>query len=82
VKLIEKSWDSYKQLVVPGNASPVQIDETRKAFYAGAAGVLEAVLTCLGPGEEPTDADLKMMDSIKAEIDAFIAGIVKKGFVN
>lgn len=82
MKLVGEAWESYRRGVVPGNAPTVQIKETRRAFYAGAAGLLEIVLTCLSPGEEPTDADLKLMDSIKAELDEFVASVVKRRSIN
>lgn len=69
---IEEGWRSYRNKVVPKDAPPVQVRETRLAFYAGVAHLLETLLTRLAPGREPTDADFKMMDDIHQEVDAFI----------
>jgi hypothetical protein len=76
VKIIESNWEAYRRLVVPKDAGSPQIDEAKKAFYAGAATLMEAVLTLLSPGDEPTDSDLVMMDSIQRELDDFAMGIV------
>jgi len=35
-KHIAVAWDTFVQDVLPIDASPIQISETRKAFYAGA----------------------------------------------
>ena len=34
---IEEAWESYRKTVIPEGAPPIQIDECRKAFYAGCA---------------------------------------------
>lgn len=70
-KLIEKAWNSYATLVLPANAGPVQRDETRKAFYAGASVLFHTVLRALDDGDDATENDLALVDGISAEIDAF-----------
>jgi predicted RNA-binding protein with PUA-like domain len=37
---ISSQWQSYEAQVLPKNCSPVQLQETRRAFYAGAASIL------------------------------------------
>lgn len=41
------------------------------AFWAGATTLFYALIDCLDPGEEPTEADLAKMDAIDAEIRKF-----------
>ncbi len=36
MKSIKQEWELYKVVVVPAGASPIQLQETRRAFYAGA----------------------------------------------
>lgn len=36
MRFIERGWNSYRKLL-PADAPPIQIKETRQAFYAGAA---------------------------------------------
>jgi len=40
---ILSSWMDYRLKVLPDGAGPVQIQETRKAFYAGAVAIWRAV---------------------------------------
>jgi hypothetical protein len=70
-KLIEAGWMGYRLAVMPQNAPPIQIDECRLAFMAGAAHLFSSVVSILDPGDEPTDADLRRMDMIHAELQAF-----------
>jgi hypothetical protein len=71
------AWDSYAKLI-PSDASAVQLQETRRAFYAGAVALFYTVATMLDEGQEPTEADLAKMDDLKAELDAW-AQDVKEG---
>lgn len=71
MKLIEAGWETYRLKVVPSTASKVQLDETRKAFYAGASHLFAAMMTHLEEGSEETPADLQMMDNLFEELKAF-----------
>lgn len=75
------AWDGYARNVLPKDASDVQRTECRRAFYAGGIALFYKILASLGPGEEPTDADMAMLDAIKAEFEAYgeeIAELAKK----
>ena len=68
---IEEKWHSYRRDVIPDGAPEVQLTECRRAFYAGAAGLMNLVVGGMSDEPEPTQADLDMMDELKAELDAF-----------
>jgi hypothetical protein len=70
-KLIELGWVSLLLLAVPADAPPVQIREMRNAFMAGAQHLFASITGILDPEDEPTDADLRRMDLIAAELEAF-----------
>lgn len=73
-KLIEAGWKSYELLVIPVDASTVQRNETRIAFFAGAQHLFGSIVGILEPGDaEPTENDLRRMDAINKELDRFIA---------
>jgi hypothetical protein len=78
MKIIESAWLDYREKVIPADAPDIQIDETRKAFYAGAGQLFQSILRVLGPGEEPTDADLTIMDGIQEELEAFLKDVIEK----
>lgn len=70
-KLIEAGWVGYRLMVMPKDAPPVQINECRIAFMAGAQHLFTSIMTVLDPGAEPTDADLQKMDLIDKELRKF-----------
>lgn len=72
-KLIEAGWIGLRIAAVPLDAPAVQLSEMRMAFFAGAQHLFSSIMTILDPGSEPTDADLKRMDLIDAELRKFIA---------
>lgn len=71
-QLIEQGWLSLRLVAVPPDAPQVQIDEMRQAFFAGAQHLFSSIMGILDPGSEPTDADMRRMDLIQSELDAFI----------
>ena len=68
MKHIERQWRDYFRLIGLHGASDVQIRETRRAFYAGAAFLLRTMMARFDGGTEPTEADLKMMNEIDEEL--------------
>lgn len=74
-KLIESGWRQYAEHVLPRNAPTVQKNETRQAFYAGAAHLWEAFIAALGPGEEADPPDMALAEGVQAEIDAWLEGL-------
>jgi hypothetical protein len=70
-KLIEAGWASLRVMSLPPDAPEVQIREMRYAFMAGAQHLFASIMVILDPGEEPTDADMRRMDLIQRELDAF-----------
>lgn len=71
-KLIEAGWAGYRYLVLSPTAPPIQIDECRTAFMAGAQHLFSSIMVILDPGDaEPSAADLKKMDLIHAELQTF-----------
>ena len=41
---LAQEWESYKREVIHPNASDIQINETQKAFYAGAVSFLTIMI--------------------------------------
>jgi hypothetical protein len=70
-KLIEVGWHAMRVLVMPHDASPVQIDEMRKAFFMGAQHLFASILGILEEGAEPTEKDFDRMTLIHNELEAF-----------
>lgn len=71
-RLIEAGWIGLRIAAIPLDSPPIQIEEMRNAFFAGAQHLFASIMSILDPGEEPTDADLARMDLIDKELRAFI----------
>ena len=71
MKYIAKGWESYRSMVIPPDASPVQLQESERAFYAGAAILWKSVMQGLDSGDDATEGDMQRMADIQSELDAF-----------
>jgi hypothetical protein len=69
--LMAEQWNSFAQAVLPKDASPIQRQEMRRAFYAGAQAILFKVIASFAPESEPTAEDLQMMDNLERELSDF-----------
>ena len=70
-KLIEAGWVGMRLACIPGDAPAVQLAEMRFAFMAGAQHLFTSMLTILDPDDEPSEADMRKMELIDAELQAF-----------
>ncbi|MGD0106330.1 MAG: hypothetical protein ABSC06_20155 [Rhodopila sp.] len=70
-RLIEAGWIAMRLHVIPLDASPVQLNEMRYAFMGGAQHLFASIMTILDPGIEETPGDLRRMDLIHKELEAF-----------
>lgn len=73
-----EQWDQFARAVLPKDAPPDQRREMRRAFYAGAQGILFKVIAAFAPETEPTEADLQVMTDLERELSDF-AEMVKAG---
>lgn len=79
-KLIEAGWIGLRIAAVPPDASKVQLEEMRTAFFAGAQHLFTSIMSILEPGAEPTEKDLERMDLINKELRAFINDFTIRNF--
>lgn len=70
-KLVEAGWLSMFLMVIPPDASPTQISEMRKAFFAGAQHLFASLMAIMDGDHEPTEADMRAMSLISTELEAW-----------
>jgi len=70
-KIIEAGWVGLRLAAIPLDAPAVQLNEMRMAFMAGAQHLFASIMGMLDEDAEPTDADLKRMDMIHEELEAY-----------
>lgn len=60
---VEAQWRSYLRKVIPDSAEVVQVVESRRAFYAGAAAMFAAINRASEPeDEERCVADIEKLN--------------------
>lgn len=71
-KLIEAGWVGLRLAAIPEDAGKTQLEEMRNAFFAGAQHLFGSIMGILDEDREPTEADLRRMSLISAELETFI----------
>lgn len=70
MKTVKAEWEEYARLVLPADAPPVQITETRRAFYAGAWSMLMQSSE-LGDDSVSEEQGVIALEWWRREIEAF-----------
>lgn len=73
---LAKAWATYEHRVLPGNCSDNQRIETRRAFYAGAAALLDLMISGMSDDEHCTPEDEDHLNGLKDECDQFLAEVI------
>jgi hypothetical protein len=76
-KLLDEAWQEFARAVLPRDASAVQRQEMRRAFYGGAFSVL-TLMAALGDDSVSEDQGVKVLDQLHRECHAF-NGMVRRG---
>ena len=73
-RLIEAGWISLRA-VLPPDTPPMQVQQLRWAFMAGAQHLFSSIMAVMDPGEEPTEDDQRRMELIDRELEVFAAEV-------
>ncbi len=68
---IKEAFTEYRTKVMHPESGPAQVQETRRAFYAGAGLMMEALMCALSEGPGETEGDLQVLRDFTAEIEMF-----------
>ncbi|MES2341684.1 MAG: hypothetical protein V4597_08400 [Pseudomonadota bacterium] len=68
---VDQAWDEYRRRVVPLDAPAMQVVETRRAFYAGAAALVK--MAAKAGGMTPYQA--RLLAAFQREIERFQAQV-------
>ena len=79
-KLIEAGWISLRLAAIPLDASALQLEEMRNAFFAGAQHLFASIMDIMDEDREPTEKDMQRMDLIDKELRVFIETYKLKHF--
>ena len=76
MKTLQTLWNSYRVRVVPANAPEIQVQECRRAFYAGATALLGEMLSI--PDGLTEEQEMEELMKIRQELSSF-ADLVTQG---
>ena len=74
-KLIEGGFAAFVAVELKG-VPDEQIRELRKAYMLGAQHLFASIMGILDPGNDPTERDMKRMNLIHEELEAFRRSLV------
>lgn len=70
-KIVEGLWLSYRRQVLPPDAEDIHVSECKRAFYAGARGIISTIMTSLSDGDDINEDDEQILTSIEEELGSF-----------
>lgn len=70
-RLMGEQWEMFSRSVFNNETPDFQRKEMRRAFYAGAQGVIFKVIASIAPDTEPTEADIQVIQDLYEELQAF-----------
>lgn len=73
---IQAMWVSYMDEVIPKGASPVQIQECKRAFVAGAKAVL-GIVVAIGEDDVSEEQGVEILEGLQGECRAFVADVLE-----
>lgn len=71
---LQEQWQSFDQAIIPKNAPPIQRQEMRRAFYAGAFAMLN-ISKQLGDEDIDMDAGVAVLEGVEQEIQQFFSRV-------
>jgi hypothetical protein len=75
LETVAESFATYRAAVLPREASAVQVDECRRAFYAGTYFCLMNLAFNIGDDATSEDEGIAELEKLKAECEAFAAAV-------
>lgn len=70
-KLVEAGWIAMRNLCIPPDAPQSMVEAMRYSYMAGAQHLFASMFSMLDPGIEDTGDDLRRMEMIADEMNAF-----------
>lgn len=71
--LLADAWASYRESVVPAEAGEVQVQECRRAFYAGARAIEAMFISAMV--DMPDSEGAEAIAALIGELEGFVDGV-------
>lgn len=76
-KLLEAGWIGLRLAAIPLDAPPIQLKQMHMAYMAGAQHLWASMMAGLDPGVGETAADMRRMDLIARELEAYESELLR-----
>lgn len=70
MKTVRSEWDDFAKAVLPPDCFPVQRQEMRRAFYAGARSML-SLMSQMADESPDEESGVKMVETLNQELRRF-----------
>src|SRR4029077_4314388 len=70
-----QAFEGYRRLVIPANASPVQLEESRRAFMSGLAFLLGQLENYVADPDTSEDTANEYLSAMHREVEGFLQEI-------
>ena len=77
---VADAFATYHSDVIPPGASELQIEECRRAFYAGAYFLLMSLAVGIGDDSTSEEDGIVELEKLKAECEAFFANLLSPNY--
>ena len=67
---VQQQWEAFAALVIAKDAPPIQRQEMRRAFYAGAEAMMR-IQWAIGGEEIREDAGIQILEGLQNELSRF-----------
>lgn len=76
-RLLEE-WIRFKTMCIPGDAGVNQVEDMKKAFYAGARVLMDTIMHNLSSGKCSEKEDEKLLEDLELELRDFTAALLRR----
>lgn len=74
---VQEEWLSFRNKVIPANATSVQLQEMRRAFYAGVEMLLARLIRGMSDGPDSKPEDETMLAEMQEELADFAKSVLE-----
>lgn len=74
---IEAQWESYLKEVIPAQAGPIQVAESRRAFFAGAQAMM-TIFRAIGSDQVSEEEAERILEDASQELEKFCEDVKKE----
>lgn len=77
-QILSGAWENFRKICIHKDAPPVQVDEMKKAFYAGCTTVL-TTMAAIGEQDLPDEVGAAILESLHIEVKVFAQNLPDNG---